>query len=51
MAAMKKIIECVPNFSEGRNPQNIEKIVAPFRGKKASSFSTIKQTKITIGWS
>ncbi|MGW8301054.1 MAG: glutamate formimidoyltransferase [Desulfobacterales bacterium] len=31
---MKKIIECVPNFSEGRNPANIEKIVAPFRGKK-----------------
>ena len=34
MADMKKIIECVPNFSEGRNPENIEKIVAPFRGKK-----------------
>ena len=34
MAGMKKIIECVPNFSEGRNSQNIEKIVAPFRGKK-----------------
>jgi len=34
MAGMKKIIECVPNFSEGRNPENIEKIVAPFRGKK-----------------
>ncbi len=34
MAGMNKIIECVPNFSEGRNPQNIEKIVAPFRGKK-----------------
>jgi len=34
MAAMKKIIECVPNFSEGRNPENIEKIVAPFRGQK-----------------
>ncbi|MBW2434350.1 MAG: glutamate formimidoyltransferase [Deltaproteobacteria bacterium] len=30
---MKRIIECVPNFSEGRNPQNIEKIVEPFRGK------------------
>jgi glutamate formiminotransferase len=24
----------VPNFSEGRNAENIEKIVAPFRGKK-----------------
>jgi glutamate formiminotransferase len=34
MAAMKKIIECVPNFSEGRNSENIETIVAPFRSKK-----------------
>jgi glutamate formiminotransferase len=33
MSNMKRIIECVPNFSEGRNPQNIEKIVEPFRGK------------------
>jgi glutamate formiminotransferase len=33
MAAMKKIIECVPNFSEGRNLENIEKIIEPFRGK------------------
>ncbi len=34
MAAMKQIIECVPNFSEGRNQQNIEKIVGSFRGQK-----------------
>jgi len=33
MATMKKIIECVPNFSEGRDLKKIEKIVAPFRGK------------------
>lgn len=30
---MNKIIECVPNFSEGRDLQKIDKIVAPFRGK------------------
>jgi len=30
---MKKIIECVPNFSEGRDLDRIEKIVNPFRGK------------------
>jgi glutamate formiminotransferase len=30
---MKKIIECVPNFSEGRDLDKIEKIVDPFRGK------------------
>ena len=35
MSSMKRIIECVPNFSEGRNPENIEKIVEPFRGKKS----------------
>lgn len=34
MTEMKKIVECVPNFSEGRNQDNIEKIVAPFRGEK-----------------
>ena len=34
MAAMKKIIECVPNFSEGRDLKKIEKIVEPFRGKE-----------------
>ena len=31
---MNKIMECVPNFSEGRNLQKIDKIVAPFRGKQ-----------------
>ena len=34
MAAIKKILECVPNFSEGRDLKKIEKIVAPFRGKE-----------------
>ncbi|NNL75144.1 MAG: glutamate formimidoyltransferase [Desulfobacterales bacterium] len=30
---MNKIIECVPNFSEGRDLKKIEKIVEPFRAK------------------
>jgi glutamate formiminotransferase len=30
---MKKILECVPNFSEGRELAKIEKFVAPFRAK------------------
>lgn len=29
-----KIIECVPNFSEGRDLQKIDQIVAPFRAKE-----------------
>lgn len=31
---MNRIMECVPNFSEGRDLQKIDKIVAPFRGKQ-----------------
>lgn len=31
---MRQIIECVPNFSEGRDQQKIEKIVDNFRGRK-----------------
>jgi glutamate formiminotransferase len=31
---MNKIMECVPNFSEGRDLQKIDKIVVPFRGKQ-----------------
>jgi glutamate formiminotransferase len=33
MSSFTKIIECVPNFSEGRDLDKIEKIVNPFRGK------------------
>ncbi|QTA90802.1 glutamate formimidoyltransferase [Desulfonema magnum] len=33
MSDMKKILECVPNFSEGRKSEKIEEIVNPFRGK------------------
>ena len=31
---VKKLIECVPNFSEGRSPDVIEAIVEPFRKRK-----------------
>ncbi len=31
---MNKIMECVPNFSEGRDSEKMEKIVGPFRGKR-----------------
>ena len=30
---MNKLIQCVPNFSEGRDKKKIEKIVEPFRNK------------------
>jgi glutamate formiminotransferase len=31
---MTQIVECVPNFSEGRNLERIEKIVQPFRARE-----------------
>ena len=31
---MNKIVECVPTFSEGRDLQKIDRIVAPFRGRQ-----------------
>ena len=34
MSPMTKIVECVPNFSEGRNLERIEKIVQPFRARE-----------------
>ena len=34
MTTMNKILECVPNFSEGRDLKKIEEIVEPFRGQK-----------------
>ena len=34
MSSMKKIVECVPNFSEGRDLDKLEKILEPFRGKE-----------------
>ncbi|MEW8972557.1 MAG: glutamate formimidoyltransferase [Tissierellaceae bacterium] len=30
----RKIVECVPNFSEGRDLEKVEKIVEPLRGKE-----------------
>ncbi|HOU33642.1 MAG TPA: glutamate formiminotransferase, partial [Synergistaceae bacterium] len=29
-----KLIECVPNYSEGRRPEIIDALVAPFQGRR-----------------
>lgn len=34
MTQVKQIVECVPNFSEGRDKEKIEKIVAPLKGRE-----------------
>ena len=34
MPDTKQLIQCVPNFSEGRNLEKIETIVNAFRGKQ-----------------
>lgn len=31
---MNKIMECVPNFSEGRDLDKVEQIISPFRGRR-----------------
>ncbi len=31
---MKKIVECVPNYSEGRDKEKIGRILSAFKGKK-----------------
>ena len=45
MPGMKKILECVPNFSEGRDLDKIEKIANPFRGKKGVKFLDYKRDR------
>lgn len=34
MSKINRLVECVPNFSEGRDIEKIEKIVQPFRGRE-----------------
>lgn len=38
MKNKKPIVECIPNFSEGRDLIKIEKIVKPFKNKKALNY-------------
>lgn len=51
---MKQIIECVPNFSEGRDQEKIEKILKAFRGKEGvvlldhSSDTDHNRTVVTV---
>lgn len=45
MPTMKKIMECVPNFSEGRDLDKIEKIANPFRGKKGVKLLDYKRDR------
>lgn len=47
---MNKIIECVPNFSEGRDLQKIDQIISPFRGKQGVKLLTTVMTKTTTVW-
>ncbi len=42
---MKKIIECVPNFSEGRNNHKIEKIIRAFKNKDNVKLLDCQQDK------
>lgn len=35
---MKRLVQCVPNYSEGKDLEKIEKIAAPFKGNKNIKF-------------
>ena len=48
MAGMNRIIQCVPNFSEGRDMDKIEKIVAPFRGKSGVKLLDYQRDHVMI---
>ena len=48
---MSKLVECVPNFSEGRNMEVIHKIIAPFiitEGVKLLDYSSDKDHNRTV---
>lgn len=42
---MAKIVECVPNFSEGKDLEKIEKIVAPFKGNPKVELLSVEPDK------
>ena len=44
---MKKIVECVPNFSEGRNPETIEAIAEAIRNTKGCSLLDVDPGRST----
>ena len=46
-----KIIECVPNFSEGRDLKKIDKIVSPFRARSGVNYLITVMMKIITDWS
>ncbi|MBC2850446.1 glutamate formimidoyltransferase [Cetobacterium sp. 8H] len=51
---MKKLVQCVPNYSEGKDLEKIEKIAAPFKNNKNIKFmgcepdSDYNRTVITV---
>lgn len=44
-------MECVPNFSEGRDLEKIEKIVDKFRAKAGVKLLVTAMTRIITDWS
>ena len=47
----KRIIECVPNFSEGRNQENIKAIVSAIEnGGKTAGIGSVKILNVDPGY-
>ena len=51
MSTWNKIMECVPNFSEGRDLEKIEKIVDKFRAKAGVKLLDYSNDEIITDWS
>ena len=49
MENKKQIVECIPNFSEGRDITKIKKIVKPFKNKKGVKLLGYERMQIIIG--
>ncbi len=48
---MKRLIECVPNFSEGRDPAKVDAIVSVMRRLRACMCWTARwMPTITVAW-
>ena len=47
---MSKLVECVPNFSEGRRPEVIEAIAEEVRQVANVKLLDVKADPATTGW-
>ena len=47
---MKKLVQCVPNYSEGKDLEKIEKIAAPFKNNKNIAVKQLERLYNDVEW-